>query len=55
MCHKTLIHTRVGVTAKVGLEPVAVSTERLQVSRVIVPPVTIYVVYIELTAMYWNK
>jgi hypothetical protein len=29
-----------------GLEPVAVSTQGLQVRRVIIPTVTVYVVYI---------
>jgi hypothetical protein len=34
---------------------VAVSTKGLQISRVIVPTVTVYVVYVELTAMFRNK
>jgi hypothetical protein len=34
---------------------VAVSTQGLQISRVIVPAVTVYVVYIQLTAMSRNK
>jgi hypothetical protein len=34
---------------------VAVSTKGLQVSRVIVPTVTVYVVYVELAAMCRNK
>jgi hypothetical protein len=34
---------------------VAVSTESLQISRVIVPAVTVYVVYIQLTAMFRNE
>ena len=33
----------------------AVSTKSLQVSRVIVPAVTVYVIYVELTAMFRNK
>ena len=33
----------------------AVSTESLQISRVIVPAVTVYVVYIQLTAMFRNE
>jgi len=35
----------------VGLKAVAVSTKGLQVEWVIVPPVTVYVVYIELAGM----
>ena len=38
---------------QVCLQPVAVSTESLQVIRVIVMSVTVYVVYVELTAMFW--
>jgi len=34
---------------------VAVSTKSLQVSRVIVPAVTVYVVYVELASMFRNK
>jgi hypothetical protein len=34
---------------------VAVSTESLQVGRVVVPTITVYVVYIELTAMFRNE
>jgi hypothetical protein len=37
----------------VGLEPVAVSTQSLQVGWVIIKAVTVYVVYIQLTDMYW--
>jgi len=37
----------------VCLESVAISTESLQVSRVVVPTVPVYVVYIQLTDMYW--
>ena len=33
----------------------AVSTKGLQISRVIVPTVTVYVVYIELASMFRNK
>ena len=33
----------------------AVSTQGLQISRVIVPAVTVYVVYVELAAMFRNK
>jgi len=33
----------------------AVSTESLQVSRVVVPTITVYVVYVKLTAMFRNK
>ena len=33
----------------------AVSAERLQVGRVVVPPVTVYVVYVQLADMYWLK
>ena len=33
----------------------AVSTQGLQISRVVVPAVTVYVVYIQLTAMSGNK
>jgi len=32
---------------------VAVSTERLQVGRVIVPTVPVYVVYVQLADVYW--
>lgn len=35
------------------LEPVTVSTEGLQVGWVIIKAVTIYVVYIQLTDVYW--
>lgn len=35
------------------LEPVAVSTEGLQVGWVIVKAVTVYVVYVQLTDVYW--
>ena len=35
------------------LEPVAVSTEGLQVGWVIVKAVTVYVVYVQLADMYW--
>jgi hypothetical protein len=34
---------------------VAVSTQGLQISRVVVPTITVYVVYIQLTAMCRNK
>jgi hypothetical protein len=34
---------------------VAVSTKGLQISRIIVPTVTVYVVYVELAAMCRNK
>jgi len=34
---------------------VAVSTQGLQISRVVVPTITVYVVYIELTAMSRNE
>jgi len=34
---------------------VAVSTQGLQISRVIIPAVTVYVVYIKLTAMFRNE
>jgi hypothetical protein len=34
---------------------VAVSTKGLQISRVIVATITVYVVYVELTAMFRNK
>jgi len=34
---------------------VAVSTQGLQISRVVVPTITVYVVYIQLTAMSGNK
>jgi hypothetical protein len=37
----------------VRLEPVAVSTEGLQVGWVIVKAVTVYVVYVQLTYVYW--
>jgi hypothetical protein len=37
----------------VRLEPVAVSTEGLQVGWVIVKAVTVYVVYVQLTNVYW--
>ena len=36
-----------------GLEPVAVSTQGLQVGWVIVKTITVYVVYIQLADMYW--
>jgi hypothetical protein len=39
----------------VGLEPVAVSTQGLQVSRVIVKAVTVYVVYIKLRDVFWYE
>ena len=35
------------------LEPVAVSTEGLQVGWVIIKAVTVYVVYIQLADVYW--
>ena len=35
------------------LEPVAVSTEGLQVGWVIVKAVAVYVVYVQLTDVYW--
>ena len=35
------------------LEPVAVSTEGLQVGWIIVKAVTVYVVYVQLTDVYW--
>jgi hypothetical protein len=34
---------------------VAVSTQGLQISRVIVATITVYVVYVELTAMFRNE
>jgi hypothetical protein len=34
---------------------VAVGTESLQVGRVVVPTITVYVVYVELTAMFRNE
>jgi hypothetical protein len=34
---------------------VAVSTQGLQISRVVVPTITVYVVYVQLTAMSRNK
>jgi hypothetical protein len=37
----------------VCLEPVAVSTQGLQVGWVIVKAVTVYVVYVQLTDVYW--
>jgi hypothetical protein len=37
----------------VCLEPVAVSTEGLQVGWVIVKAITVYVVYVQLTDMHW--
>jgi hypothetical protein len=37
----------------VRLEPVAVSTEGLQVGWVIVKAVTVYVVYVQLADVYW--
>jgi hypothetical protein len=37
----------------VCLKPVAVSTQGLQVGWVIVKAVTVYVVYIQLTDVYW--
>ena len=36
-----------------GLKPVAVSTQGLQVGWVIVKAITVYVVYIQLADMYW--
>jgi hypothetical protein len=39
----------------VSLEPVAVSTQGLQVSRVIVKAVTVYVVYIKLRDVFWYE
>ena len=48
-----LKYARVGVIAEVSLEAVTVSTEGLQVRRVIVPPVTVNVVHVELTDMDW--
>jgi hypothetical protein len=39
----------------VGLEPVAVGTQSLQVSRVIVKAVTVYVVYIKLRDVFWYE
>ena len=35
------------------LEPVAVSTQGLQIGWVIVKAVTVYVVYVQLTDVYW--
>ena len=35
------------------LEPVAVSTEGLQVGWIIIKAVTVYVVYIQLADVYW--
>ena len=37
------------------LQPVAVSTQGLQISRVIVTTVSVYVVYVELAAMFRNE
>ena len=37
------------------LQPVAVSTQGLQISRVIVGTVSVYVVYVELAAVCRNK
>ena len=37
------------------LEPVAVSTQGLQVGWVIVPTVTVYVVNVQLADMYWPE
>ena len=37
------------------LQPVAVSTKSLQISRIIVATVSVYVVYVELTAMFGNE
>jgi hypothetical protein len=39
----------------VGLEPVAVSTQGLQVGWVIVKAITVYVVYIQLADVNWLK
>jgi len=39
----------------VCLKPVAVSTQGLQVGWVIVKAVTVYVVYIQLTDVYWPE
>ena len=36
-------------------KPVAVRTEGLQVGWVIVKAITVYVVYIQLTDVYWSK
>jgi hypothetical protein len=36
---------------QVCLQPVAVSTQGLQVGRVVVPTITVYVVYVELARM----
>lgn len=33
----------------------AVSTESLQVGRVVVPSITVYVVHIKLTGMHWSE
>jgi hypothetical protein len=37
----------------VGLKPVAVSTEGLQVGWVIIKAITVYMVYIQLADVYW--
>ena len=33
----------------------AVSTKSLQVYRIVIPTITVYVIYIKLTDMYWVK
>ena len=38
-----------------GLEPVAVSTQGLEVDWVIIKAVTVYVVYVQLRDVYWLK
>jgi hypothetical protein len=49
----SLKYARVTVIAKVGLQAVAISTERLQVRRVVVPPVPVDMIDVKLTDMYW--
>ena len=40
---------------QVCLQPVAVCTQGLQVGRVVVPTITVYVVYVELARMLRHK
>jgi len=40
---------------QVCLQPVAVGTQGLQVGRVVVPTITVYVVYVELARMLRHK
>jgi hypothetical protein len=39
----------------VGFEAVAIGTKGLKVGRIVVPAITVYVVYIQLAQMYWDK